>query len=266
MSSAALIPAIRRLVYDLPDELVSALADALQRAQDHPWSGVRARALTAVSQPDVTHQVTRFLDEWQREAPDVSPERVALALLAAADMETYCRTTQQLELVWTGPDSHVVPLRRTDQVLLQLISSAKERLHVVSFAVYKVDVIAEALVTAANRGVSISLYLETPSASEGRIAYNTVQALGSAVTRQVTVYVWPLLRRKTDEHGRHGSLHAKFAVADGQTLLVSSANLTQYAMTLNVELGLLVHGGKLPGQMERHLSRLVEQQVFQKLE
>jgi phosphatidylserine/phosphatidylglycerophosphate/cardiolipin synthase-like enzyme len=46
-------------------------------------------------------------------------------------------------------------------------------------------------------------------------------------------------------------------------MLISSANLTGHAMTLNMELGLLVHGGPLPAQVETHLERLVERGVFE---
>src|SRR5215210_3346003 len=72
------------------------------------------------------------------------------------------------------------------------------------------------------------------------------------------VYVWPLDRRPKDGAGRYGSPHAKFAVADETTLLVSSANLTEYAFNFNMELGLLVRGGDLPGRVVQHLRRLVE--------
>jgi len=49
-------------------------------------------------------------------------------------------------------------------------------------------------------------------------------------------------------------------------MLVSSANLTEYAMMLNMEMGLLVQGGPLPGQVEAHLERLVEDGIFQQVE
>jgi phosphatidylserine/phosphatidylglycerophosphate/cardiolipin synthase-like enzyme len=61
---------------------------------------------------------------------------------------------------------------------------------------------------------------------------------------------------------RHGSLHAKCAVADRRVLFVSSANLTEYALKLNMELGLLVRGGDLPGRAIGHLRRLVEEGVL----
>lgn len=265
MPPSEFISAVRRLVYDLPDELAAVLADACRQTQHLSWPQRRDYILKCVPHLDVAHQINSFLNHWEQKAPLVSPESVALAILAAADMETHIRSNQQIELVWTGPDSQVVPLRRTDQVLLQVIQSAQERLHIVSFAVYNIASIAEALVAAANRGVQIALYLETPSASEGKIAYSTLQSLGSAVLQQAAVYVWPKEKRPTDEKGKHGSLHAKFAVTDGTTLLISSANLTHYAMTLNMELGILIRGGNLPGQMEKHLNRLIEQQTFRKL-
>ena len=162
---------------------------------------------------------------------------MALGLLAAAQVEEHHRYHQRLELVWTGPDSQIIPLRRTDQALLQLIHSAQKTLHIVSFAVYRAEAITRALVEAAERGVSVAIYLETPDASERRITYDTIRALGGEVPQHARIYVWPLAQRSRAGDGRHGSLHAKIALADGQAMLISSANLTEYAMTLNMEMG-----------------------------
>ncbi|NIM70233.1 MAG: hypothetical protein GTO48_07220, partial [Xanthomonadales bacterium] len=132
---------IHRLVADLPDELVNSLANALSRAGTADWRQIRARAVDAVAQPGVRERVGEFLDFWCSNAPDVDPESVALGLLAAAQVEEHHRHRQRLELVWTGPDSQVIPLRRTDQALLQLIHGAQETLHTVSFAVYRAEAI-----------------------------------------------------------------------------------------------------------------------------
>ena len=53
------------------------------------------------------------------------------------------------------------------------------------------------------------------------------------------------------------SLHAKFAVTDSERLLVSSANLTEHAFELNIELGVLLTGGKAPEEATSHIDTLV---------
>ena len=109
----------------------------------------------------------------------------------------------------------------------------------------------------------ISIYLETPGASKGKVTFDTVQALGAGIAQHAHIYVWPLETRLLSPEGKHGSLHTKTAVADGRDLLISSANPTEYAMTLTTEMGLLVPGGDQPAQVEAHLLRLVELGVFQ---
>jgi phosphatidylserine/phosphatidylglycerophosphate/cardiolipin synthase-like enzyme len=260
-----LVQQIARLVADMPEELVAGLATVLQQHGNANLSQLQTKAIEIIVQPDLRRRVLAFLHDWQRHCPDVSAASVALALLAAAETAAHYRHFQQLELVWTGPDSQVIPLRRTDQALLQLIREARQTLHIVSFAVYKADNIAQALVEATRRGVAIAIYLETASASEGKMSFDTVRALGEAVTRRARLYVWPKEKRPLTEDGRFGSLHAKVALADGRTMLISSANLTGYAMTLNMEMGLLVRGGAAPSQVEQHLLRLVEQGVFQRV-
>jgi phosphatidylserine/phosphatidylglycerophosphate/cardiolipin synthase-like enzyme len=256
---------IRQLVADMPEELARDLAAVWQQTDTADWFHFQAKTAEVIAPPDLRQRVKGFLDYWRQEAPAVSAAAVALALLAAAETGAHQRRVQQLELVWTGPDSQVIPLRRTDQALLQLIHEARQTLHVVSFAVYKADNIAQALVEAADRGVAIAIYLETASASEGKMSLDTVRALGEAVSRRARLYVWPKEKRPLTEDGRFGSLHAKVALADGRVMLISSANLTGYAMTLNMEMGLLVRGGAAPSQVEQHLLRLVEQGVFQRV-
>ncbi len=261
-----LAQAVQRLVADLPTELVAALATALEDSEGLGWTQRRSAVLAAIPQPPIREQVSALLDTWQATAPTVDGRSLALALSAAAQALAAERAQERLELVWTGPDSRLIPLRRTDQALLQLIDGAQETLHIVSFAVYRIEAIARALARAASRGVAISLYLETPDASEGRIAYDTLAAFGAEVRQAARIYVWPLDKRLRSTDGRHGSLHAKVAVADGRVMLVSSANLTEYALTLNMELGVMVHGGAAPGRVAEHLGRLVEQGTFRRIE
>jgi hypothetical protein len=60
-----------------------------------------------------------------------------------------------------------------------------------------------------------------------------------------------------------GLLHAKIAVADGHDLLITSAAFTEYAMISSMGMGLLVHGGDQPTQVEAPLLRSAKQGVSQ---
>ena len=66
----------------------------------------------------------------------------------------------------------------------------------------------------------------------------------------------PSRQRPQSDGGKIGILHVKCAVADGRWLFLSSANLTEYAFTINMELGLLVTGGSLPKQIEERFLHL----------
>lgn len=246
------------LVKLLPLSVTEAVAQSLASAKVGEWATYRIDTVRDLPHPHYRSLIVTFLDAWRTQASEVLPQAVATALLSAAATEKVCREQQSVELVWTGPDAGLVPMRRTEQAILQVIESATARLLVVSYAVYHIPRVCDALVRAADRGVAIRVVLESPDRIQGRCAYNTLTALGPSVASRCSVYLWPLEQRSRDEGGRSGILHVKCAVADSRCLFLSSANLTEYAFTLNMELGLLVTGGNLPGQVQEHFGQLFD--------
>lgn len=217
----------------------------------------------AVATPHYQDAVRDLREVWALH-PAVDSDALALALECASERQQAARR-RRVSIVWTGPPTDAVPVRRTDQALLELVNMSKQRLIVVSFAVYKVPAIADALVAAAFRGVSVAVVLESEVESGGKVDYEMAAALGSEVAKHVSIYTWPWeLRPKTPKATR-ASLHAKCAVADGERLLVSSANLTEFALTLNIELGLLVEGDDTPQRIQRHIESLIENGVLTRL-
>jgi phosphatidylserine/phosphatidylglycerophosphate/cardiolipin synthase-like enzyme len=99
--------------------------------------------------------------------------------------------------------------------------------------------------------------VETPNCVEGQGEYDTIQALGADVGACAAVDYWPEEKRAVAEGGKVGTLHVKCAVADGRCLFLSSANLTEYAFSINMELGMLVTGGPLPQQVELQFDALI---------
>jgi phosphatidylserine/phosphatidylglycerophosphate/cardiolipin synthase-like enzyme len=50
--------------------------------------------------------------------------------------------------------------------------------------------------------------------------------------------------------------------ADGRWLFLSSANLTEYAFSINLELGVLITGGEQPVLVERQFQQLIVDGLF----
>jgi cardiolipin synthase len=246
----------------LPTPHAEALAAALD---EHLASTPAARGQVLDAIPTLRYrQATQTLLAAWTETPAVPGPALALAVRAAAGAAGAVRAEQSVEIVWTGPVTDQVPVRRTRQVLLDVIDGATRRLRLLSFAAYRVPAVVEALTAASERGVQIDLVLETALASGGRL---TVDASGAFadVAEAVRFWVWPSGRRPTQPSGSPASLHAKAAVADGNVALVTSANLTASAIEANMELGLLVRGGPVPRRLDQHVSQLIADGVLERV-
>lgn len=254
-----------RLARRLPPSLTEAFARILREGGDPDWPAYRAGVSQAITPAHHRAAVAGFLDYWRATAPALGAREVAAAVEAAAIAEREHRESQSIELVWTGPDDGAVPLRRTEQAILEIIDSATTRTTVVSYAVYKIPFICDALIRAAGRGVSNTIIVETPDRIEGERAFDTLAAFGPRVASRCSVLYWPKENRAADESGKVGILHVKCIAADGRWLCLSSANLTEYAFSINMELGVLVRGGSLPRQVEDHFDRLAQAGVLRNI-
>ena len=246
-------------VTDLADSLPSETMELLSKVILNSPGAVEAshRLNRDMPHPHYADLARRFLGVWQEECTDVPSKAVCSAILAAAQSAQRHRESQSVELVWTGPGPETVPFRRTEQAVLQVLDSAKRRITLVSYAVYKIPNICEALVRAARRGVRINVIVETPDRIESQNEYSTLKALGDEVASCSTVFYWPQEERGVHDGGKLGILHVKCAAADGRWLFLSSANLTEYAFTVNMELGVLITGGESPGHVEAHFDRMI---------
>jgi phosphatidylserine/phosphatidylglycerophosphate/cardiolipin synthase-like enzyme len=252
--------AAAKLAGELPLDTARIVAGMIEASPDLRTA---SRRMAELPHPHYRKHAAQFLAECIYAAPGLSPQSVALALLAAARCERAHRDEQSVELVWTGPDASAVPTRHTEQAILQVLDSARHRITLVSYAVYKIPNVCDALVRAAGRGVRIVVVVETPDRNEGENEYSTLKALGQAVAGCSSVYFWPVGKRAVHANGKTAILHVKCAVADGRWLFLSSANLTEYAFTINAELGVLITGGELPGKVEAQFDRLISLGIWE---
>ncbi len=253
-SHRIIVEAATALASGLPTHTLEAVAGAILLAGK---ASLKAEIVKRVPHFQNRERVLSFIDLWRDQAADLHADVVAIALKTAAYSEQKHRDAQTVELVWTGPEIDNSQFRRTEQAILQLLDSAHKRIILVSFAVYSIPNIAMSLVKAAQRGVNISVIVETPEKLGGANEYSTLRALGPEVEACSSVYYWPKEKRELSSTNKLGSLHVKCAVADGEWLFLSSANLTQQAFTVNMELGMLVRGGTMPTRVAKQFDQMI---------
>jgi len=249
--SEELVRAIRRAVIGLPGAQVARMAEAFA-AHPLPGSGARTDVVAAIPSERYASFASSISNAWQS---DVSGPAIALALRAASAAVARLRSEVDLDIVWTGPQTLPVPVRDTMPVLLDLISRAEQQLIVMSFAAYKVPAVVSALRLACDRGVAVHLVLEEAAASKNALSHDAKLAF-STLGDAVSFWTLPIKARPV-MGGRPAVLHAKAAVADESVALVSSANLTQNALSGNMELGVIIRGGSMPRRLARHLGELM---------
>jgi len=240
-----LLAAVSELVSIVSYDRVAALAAKIRGMQVAKAGDLRAGALSAKAD----NALKGLVRDWK--ASTISGETLAAMLLAAAHAFRHAESRQRVELVWTGPTTELVPARRTEQALIQVIDAAQQRLFITSYVAYNIESIAKALVSAAERGVKIELLMELSSAQGGKVSIDPNGNLKKIVP-DALFYVW----KDKGAAFVNGSVHAKVAVADGAYCFITSANLTGYAMDQNMEAGVLISGAPLPGQLHRHLEAL----------
>ncbi len=200
--------------------------------------------------------------------PDLQ-RQFLLLISKAANFQGYelanvLRTVQALrdadspapQAIWTGPQNGTFPVRYLEQVLYDLISTASERILLVTFAATRVKKLVACLREAINRGVLVHLVLETEEDSSGQLSFDAAKAFPEDVRSKCKIVAWPHDKRPRNKAGRPAKLHAKCAVIDGATV-ISSANFTDDALVRNMELGILLRDGDFSNEIYGHFMSLI---------
>lgn len=197
---------------------------------------------------------TQFLNAWQ-ESPEVSPRAVGAALRTSSRMSEMLAGGQALDLVWTGPSSTFVPMRSTEQVMLELIRRARQHIFLATYVNYGATSVIAALNAATQRGVSVRMLLEGSMRTTAELA---------AKVSAAEVYIWGADAKPPVSGKTPPTVHAKCVVADRAEALITSANLTDHALGLNMELGVHIMRGREPEKLHDHLNALVATDEIQR--
>lgn len=256
-------PLIERIVAlgsSFAPPLLEELADRIEQQPSLDAGCVQAVSARTVN-PALREQVHAIF-EAAVGSTHVTPAVLAAMLRTSVASLSAMRHDGRPELVWTGTALPGLPTRRTEQALVEVIESAHEELWIASFAAFSFDSFFEALAKAAERGVRAHLLLEEHDEGTRRVEPERRFLDRLRRTESTRRYEWARERRTRAEGGRAGLMHAKVVLADGSIALITSANLTDSAMILNMEVGVLIHGGQLPRTLQALFRRLVTEAVI----
>lgn len=167
------------------------------------------------------------------------------------------REGTETRAVWSGPSTPGTPGRSTAQVLTEVVRAAEHRLVAMTYSARSYAPLTTALSEAVARGVTVDIVMETLEGAGGLLS-GTEPADAFSRIPGLRLWHWPTAQRATP-----GSrLHAKLAVADDRILFLTSANLTAAGAERNMEAGVLLNGGPMPGRMADHIRELQRRGVL----
>jgi phosphatidylserine/phosphatidylglycerophosphate/cardiolipin synthase-like enzyme len=260
-ASGDLAAVIADLAERMPPGHLAAWARVLRTvpAQDLVMDGRLLEARLIEARPGVAlgGAAARLIAAWQAADPALPGAALAVALEAAA-IVTKQAAAQRTDIVVSGPASDSAAVRLTGSVISELIHDCRDSLLIVSFAAFGVTEVVHELVRAAKRGVRIDLVLET-TAAEGGALHGPVGAAAAfqTIRQDATFWTWPAAQRPTVS-GSRAALHAKLVAADERVALLGSANLTDKALALNLELGVIIRDPEVVRRMVRHFRSLMD--------
>ncbi len=240
--------AVARIALEVHPDRIEVVYSALASGKDKNILSVVKAALGSSFSLRLTEDFTAAL----KACPQVSAAELSAMFRAASATAALAAGDSSVELVWTGPVTGLVPVRHTAQVLTGLIDESRERLFMVSFVAFHVGGVVTSLRRAIERKVRVCVLLERSTEHGGNVTFDSIAMLRQNLP-SAQLYEWD----KTANAVSNASVHAKCAVADGLTAFVTSANLTDAAMERNMELGVLLRGGKVPDLLDRHFTALI---------
>lgn len=235
---------------------VQHLTAAAAAVQDSPRCSPASQTalINAIPASNYRSHATTIAQAW-KDLPGLPGASVAAALRSAAATAAVARAEQNVSLVWTGPTTEVTGLRATRSVLDTLVTNAIRSLVLVSFVSYDVAELTEGLADAIERGVEVTLILETPDDPGGPLIVDAGHPF-EPIKTTAKFYRWPSEAREAF-FATTARLHAKCVIADRSAALITSANLTSAGINDNLELGVLVEAGPLPVTLSQHLESLI---------
>ena len=164
------------------------------------------------------------------------------------------QTTNEMEIVWTGPGRISAEVRSTKPVIEEMLKSAKQG-ETVTIIDYRITSNAESIVSELNTclesGVHVDLIVDNSHVNKTELQ----KCFTENSLAKPTIYT------RKDKESKFYKVHAKVIIIHDKQMLVSSANLTELGTEVNFEIGLLVTGPIVKNMMAL-IVKMIDEEYF----
>lgn len=258
------LTALEDLAISLPESVLTEIANFLPHTQTLATQQWQYQLQNLLPSNPIRVQTIDFINLWHQHQPPLTATAIALALITNAATTRKIQREYQVDPIWTMPNPQREWIRQTETTLLHLIENTEQELLIISFAIYQVPELVQALLSAIQRSVKVTMIVELPE-TQGKIRFGIFQAFPTTLLEQLDIYHWPTKRRPLNSQGKFGSLHIKAMISDQRKVFIGSANLTQYALNLNLELGLTAHQPNLARQITKTINGMIHSRILLRL-
>ena len=176
---------------------------------------------------------------------------------------------ERIQMVWTGPDQEGPAVRDTGVVARELLSQATRSLLITTFSISRDSKTFEPVseVMERNKELDVTLALHIDMSRQSLFGDRAV----AAFAKDFWGSKWPWSTRPKvffdprgvveDPMGR-ALQHAKCIVADQEQVFITSSNYTESGQLRNIELGAVIHDGRLAARIEKQFRSLIEKRYL----
>jgi cardiolipin synthase A/B len=178
-------------------ELVHALTAARRRMTQGDWQQLAAKLAAMNASPDsasirkataglLSQDAAWVLSEAFRKPGNAKWSEIGVAMITVDCLAG--DNAPLTEIIWTGPANNRFPVCRIDQVLYDLVSKAKKRIVLVTFAAHRLRHLCAHLTRAVDRGVELTLIVESEGESEGQLTRDAIEAFRNVPAARTHLY------------------------------------------------------------------------------
>lgn len=189
----------------------------------------------------------------KQEFPDVE-ERQLFHFLNLLILANNAENSEKVQLVITAPPSFNLRTRLTENVVEDMLLSAKKSILMTGYSISEyINKYLDLIIQKSQSGVFVKIFIN--NISEQGIIDKLLLHNG----RFLRIYNY------TNKDDKMSALHAKVLSVDGRQSLISSANLSYHGMMGNIELGCHIESERIAKETDEVFKQLLFQKVFKQV-